>query len=608
MKILFILLFSSLSLGAGEAIKIGASQCSTATAYNNARKIVRTLHDRRIVVYQDKIDDRDAVMLSFSDDGKQWTPPFLFDFGLSPAIAVSATDSVYLLWYAADDSSLSLACFPAHELPDIKNAVAGKLIITKNDDANFGAQAASMDVDESFVQIVMQDGQSDATFAVSYFPLWRTLRRIKNLAHPLLLISGDATPPTPVVATDLDYQQGFVDIVYAYAKTDDPVLMHQSIPLHQFVGADGFNADAFTEYVSDINPPRKLPSTAGCCNPSISVRNDMPGSQTLVGAWHKNRDEMQTCNAWFIYDGVTPRDFIYDQKAYAVNGPCFPSVDDIYFPAVSCAVVWQHGMGIEYGQTDGCRITTNPFVNVAAQGDARFPSVCYKTFRPDSFDVVWTQGAQPPFQVMYRRMQKLYDPEIFMPIDLPRISLPDGVEQQPYHADLHAHGSYYGTSCAVVRGRLPNGLSAGADNDGELVISGVPAQAGDFSFTLQAGPRLPYFIPTFSDTQSYALIIRTATAVHKMQEDAPLLPRIISIRPNPFNAEMRLGFTMPKAARAQVSVYDLSGRKVADLLDDTLPAGAHALRWNAKDFPSGAYLLRLQVNNYSMIKKCLLLK
>lgn len=37
-----------------------------------------------------------------------------------------------------------------------------------------------------------------------------------------------------------------------------------------------------------------------------------------------------------------------------------------------------------------------------------FPNVCYKHFRYDSLDAIWTEGDTPPYKIMYRRIKKNY--------------------------------------------------------------------------------------------------------------------------------------------------------------------------------------------------------
>jgi len=65
----------------------------------------------------------------------------------------------------------------------------------------------------------------------------------------------------------------------------------------------------------------------------------------------------------------------------------------------------------------------------------------------------------------------------------------------------------------------------------------------------------------------------------------------------PFRSSLRLALDLPVAARVRLAVFDLAGRQVCALLDETLPAGPHALSWDGNDAhgasaPPGVYLVR----------------
>jgi hypothetical protein len=52
--------------------------------------------------------------------------------------------------------------------------------------------------------------------------------------------------------------------------------------------------------------------------------------------------------------------------------------------------------------------------------------------------------------------------------------------------------------------------------------------------------------------------------------------------PTPSHAGFSLDFALPRSGRARLTLFDISGREVASLLDETLPAGDHTLRWNGR--------------------------
>lgn len=78
--------------------------------------------------------------------------------------------------------------------------------------------------------------------------------------------------------------------------------------------------------------------------------------------------------------------------------------------------------------------------------------------------------------------------------------------------------------------------------------------------------------------------------------------------PNPFNPSTRISFTVPDAGNVKLSIFDLSGREVAILLNSAVNAGEHSVEWNAEGLPSGTYFYNLTATNFTATKKLLLLK
>ncbi len=84
-------------------------------------------------------------------------------------------------------------------------------------------------------------------------------------------------------------------------------------------------------------------------------------------------------------------------------------------------------------------------------------------------------------------------------------------------------------------------------------------------------------------------------------------------RPNPFNPRTEIRFELPVPGRVRLEVFDLSGARVAVLLDETREAGFHAVPWTAHDdagraLPSGAYVYRLRQGTLSVSGKMSLVR
>ena len=79
--------------------------------------------------------------------------------------------------------------------------------------------------------------------------------------------------------------------------------------------------------------------------------------------------------------------------------------------------------------------------------------------------------------------------------------------------------------------------------------------------------------------------------------------------PNPFNQSVRLNYILPAAADVRLSVYDITGREAATLIEGRFTAGRHSAEWDASEQASGVYFVRLSADGgQSSVKKLVLLK
>ncbi|MBL0062192.1 MAG: T9SS type A sorting domain-containing protein [bacterium] len=94
-------------------------------------------------------------------------------------------------------------------------------------------------------------------------------------------------------------------------------------------------------------------------------------------------------------------------------------------------------------------------------------------------------------------------------------------------------------------------------------------------------------------------------------DEHPILPTEFSLSqnyPNPFNPETVIEFALPAANKATLKVFDVTGRLVATLIDESLAAGVHRTNFDAARLASGVYFYRLEAAKYSMTRKMVVLK
>jgi len=71
------------------------------------------------------------------------------------------------------------------------------------------------------------------------------------------------------------------------------------------------------------------------------------------------------------------------------------------------------------------------------------------------------------------------------------------------------------------------------------------------------------------------------------------LDSVPSGRPNPFRGRTQVNFNMSGGGHVKLDVYDVTGKQVEVLLDDCMPAGSHAITWDASRLAPGMYFLKL---------------
>jgi hypothetical protein len=83
--------------------------------------------------------------------------------------------------------------------------------------------------------------------------------------------------------------------------------------------------------------------------------------------------------------------------------------------------------------------------------------------------------------------------------------------------------------------------------------------------------------------------------------------------PNPFNPVTEIAFSVPRETDVELSIYDVTGRRVATLVDGTLESGVHRAVWNGRSdmgeqAASGVYFYRLTAGGEMVSRKMVLLK
>jgi Secretion system C-terminal sorting domain len=83
---------------------------------------------------------------------------------------------------------------------------------------------------------------------------------------------------------------------------------------------------------------------------------------------------------------------------------------------------------------------------------------------------------------------------------------------------------------------------------------------------------------------------------------------IIRNYPNPFNPETKIAYEVLVAGNVNLSVYNIKGQKLIELVNERQSAGKQNIVWQASDVPSGIYFVRMQSAGGEGVHKVVLMK
>lgn len=110
---------------------------------------------------------------------------------------------------------------------------------------------------------------------------------------------------------------------------------------------------------------------------------------------------------------------------------------------------------------------------------------------------------------------------------------------------------------------------------------------------------------------NYGYVYRSnqaATDVDKAKTNSPEKYVLEQNFPNPFNPSTNINFHLSQEGFVTLRIYDLLGREVSRLINETLSSGDHTVQFNSENLKSGLYIYRLETNGFSDSKKMMIIK
>jgi len=137
----------------------------------------------------------------------------------------------------------------------------------------------------------------------------------------------------------------------------------------------------------------------------------------------------------------------------------------------------------------------------------------------------------------------------------------------------------------------------------ESQLSGfqIPESSGDSIYFRVSDSSSP---DIFLDSPGYEI----PTTVSNEPENGPTTFQLSQNYPNPFNPSTEIRFSIPQPEHVQLTVYDVSGREVANLVDETKGRGWHQVTFDASQLSSGMYFYQLKSISVVQTMKMMLMK
>ena len=115
----------------------------------------------------------------------------------------------------------------------------------------------------------------------------------------------------------------------------------------------------------------------------------------------------------------------------------------------------------------------------------------------------------------------------------------------------------------------------------------------------------------YAENMSPARLVGSSVASDVEEDALAAMPNDFDLSqnyPNPFNPTTTIDYALPQQSMVTVKVYNMLGREVATLVNQTKPAGRYTINFDASHLSSGMYIYRFEAGSKVMTKKLMLIK
>ena len=196
----------------------------------------------------------------------------------------------------------------------------------------------------------------------------------------------------------------------------------------------------------------------------------------------------------------------------------------------------------------------------------------------------------------------LVAPLAAQPAPLPAASSVETAEGPAHAVPFAARGNRLELAVVAPSGALPNVTVRVAEAPAWISFTASDMALGDVAmgsealaaFAFDAVREAPVGVPATIRLVVVSAGVAVSEHAVRVVAEAPREVALDAPRPNPAHGPVALGYTLPQAERAVLTVYDALGREVARFDEPAAAPGYHAVRWEASGAAAGLYVVRLR--------------
>jgi len=342
--------------------------------------------------------------------------------------------------------------------------------------------------------------------------------------------------------------------------------------------------------------------------------NKLETDQITESIWIYDRNAASTTNGnqggWVSYNASTNAGDITDGIISPFQGFVVQKTDPVSgTPSVTFPIASLSG---DTGAPFFGKETSKPdFVRLELSGENLYNSMWLAFSNMGSFDENRGDAMQlMPFESEFATLSSRKNDDILM--DIGHFPFLVGEEKIPVHANVTRPGNYTirVTDTELSPGNvlylidLETNESVRIEKDIEYTFKkeGNSTSAKDSVNNCLATPQK-------AKVESNNRFIIASSQLQSTQiNDLPDSYRLQQNYPNPFNPTTQITYELPQNSDVRLEVFDMNGRQVATLVNESVSAGTHTVNFDATNLSSGVYIYKLQAGSTVLSRKLTLIK